>query len=140
MSTLTTYELNEQVAKRASEKEEFRVALLSDPKKALENEFGVEIPADLQIEVHLETKNTLHLIVPEKEKEKEKDTLELSDDQLDQVAGGRTQGSSNAVCVYGAPGRWEMANSFSPIHPPAGLPSWEELHGNKPPSKPRRIP
>jgi len=122
MSTLTTYELNEQIAKRASEKEEFRVALLSDPKKALENEFGVVIPEGLQIEVHMETKNTLHLIVPER------DTLALSDDQLDQVAGGRSQGSGNCVCVYGVPGGWEMGNSFRPIHPPAGHPSWEELH------------
>lgn len=139
MSTLTTYELNEQIAKRASEKEEFRVALLSDPKKALEKEFGVVIPEDLQIKVHLETKNTLHLIVPEQ------DTLELSDDQLDQVAGGIIQSTGDPVCVYGVPGRWEMDNSVQPIHPPAGRPTWEDLHGRGPSngdpnSKPRRIP
>ena len=103
MSTLTTYELNEKIAKRASEKEEFRAALLSDPKKALENEFGVVIPDSLQIEIHQETKNTLHLIVPEQ------DTLELTDDQLDQVAGGVAALNPNdMVCVYGVPGEWKF--------------------------------
>lgn len=100
MSTLTTYELNQQIAKRVSEKDEFRSALLSDPKKALENEFGVVIPESLQIVLHQETKNTLHLIVPER------DTLELDDDQLDQVAGGVSSGDMR--CVYGVPGKWNF--------------------------------
>lgn len=102
MSTLTTYELNQQIAKRASEKEEFRAALLSDPKKALENEFNVVIPDTLKIEVHLETKNTLHLIVPER------DTLELSDDQLDQVAGGVAPANMDFTVAYGVPGAWNF--------------------------------
>ena len=101
MSTLTTYELNELVAKRASEKEEFRAALLSDPKKALESEFTVVIPDSLQIVVHQETKNTLHLIVPER------DTLELSDDQLEQVAGGVVANMDFTV-AYGVPGAWNF--------------------------------
>jgi hypothetical protein len=125
MSTLTTYELNEQIAKRASEKEDFRAALLSDPKKALENEFGVVIPDTLKIEVHLETKNTLHLIVPEQ------DTLELTDDQLDQVAGGVWAGpDSKFTCVYGIPGGWTFPEApidheFVPsrLHPPD--PTWK---------------
>ncbi|KUO78714.1 MAG: hypothetical protein APF81_20170 [Desulfosporosinus sp. BRH_c37] len=106
MSTLTTFELNEKIAKRAIEKEEFRAALLSNPKKALENEFGVIIPDNLQIKIHQETKNTLHLIVPEL------DTLELTDDQLNQVAGGFSSNFDNYCVAYGVPGAWNFPDIF----------------------------
>jgi hypothetical protein len=108
MADLTTYELNLLIGQRAEQKEEFRAALLSDPKKALEQEFEVVIPDNIKIELHEETKNTMHLIVPMSAK----DTLELTDDQLEQVGGGVSLGSNMCV-AYGAPGAWHFPNANS---------------------------
>ena len=106
MANLTTYELNFLIGKRADEKEEFRAALLSDPKKALEKEFAVVIPDNIKIELHEERKNTMHLIVPMSAK----DTLDLTEDQLEQVSGGVSHNPQGmGVCTaYGVPGDWNF--------------------------------
>jgi len=95
---LTTIEVNQLIAERASENEEFRLALLSDPKAALEKEFSVTFPEQTKVEVHVESTKELHLIIPAGNID------ELSDDQLEDVAGGiNNTGSLSPICAYGVP-------------------------------------
>lgn len=98
---LKTLELNQLIAEKAGENEEFRLALLSDPKSALEKEFAVTFPEGINVQVHVENSRELHLIIPAQNID------ELSDDQLEDVAGGvAARHPGNMVVVYGvqAPG------------------------------------
>jgi hypothetical protein len=52
------------IIQRAWEDPEFKAALLAEPRLTLERELGVTFPPDLQIFVHEENANTLHLILP----------------------------------------------------------------------------
>ncbi|MGI6647523.1 MAG: NHLP leader peptide family RiPP precursor [Bacillota bacterium] len=79
---LSTLELNEVIAQKARENEEFRLALLNDPKAAIAKEFGVLLPDNTKVEVHVESPRVLHLIIPAGNAD------ELTDDQLEDVAGG----------------------------------------------------
>lgn len=94
---LSTLELNQLVAQKASENEEFRLALLNDPKSAMEKEFEVTFPEDTTIQVHVENIQELHLIIPAQK------TDELSDDQLEDVAGGVMSNPGTMVVAYGVP-------------------------------------
>ena len=49
---------------RAMRDEQFRQSLLRDPKGTLERELGAKIPAGVTIQVHEETENTVHFVVP----------------------------------------------------------------------------
>ena len=49
---------------KALKDDDFRKALLADPKAALEKEWGVSLPADLNIAVHQESKHQLHVVLP----------------------------------------------------------------------------
>lgn len=78
------YELD--IIVKAWRDEQFRQALLKNPKKAIEDEFRVMVPDDMTISVHEESDNSLHLIVPSKPTQIVADTL--SDDELKEVIGG----------------------------------------------------
>ena len=49
---------------RAGEDSEFRARLLASPKVAIEQEFGVTLPADHEIHVHEESYKATHLVLP----------------------------------------------------------------------------
>lgn len=71
-----------KIAAKAMEDEAFRAKLLSDPKSAIAESTGLEFPAEVNIVVHEETDDTLHLVIPPAIPD------ELTDDQLEAVAGG----------------------------------------------------
>jgi len=97
-NVLSTYELNQLIGKKAGEDEEFRLALLKDPISALEKAFNVKFPEQTKVDLHVESSNVLHLIIPAA------NTDELNDDQLEGVAGG-VVGSNpgNMLVAYGVP-------------------------------------
>ena len=103
---ISTYELNAMIGKKAVEDEEFRLGLLSDPKGTLEKALNVKFPDSTKFEVHVETGDTLHLIIPAK------NAQELTDDQLEQVAGGKQmdfgQVDDSLIMAYGVPGGWQL--------------------------------
>jgi hypothetical protein len=82
--TLRDYEL--EIIVKAWRDESFRLRLLKDPKNAIEEEFQVSVPGDMEICVHEENENNMHLIVPKPPEDFCSD--ELSDDELRDVIGG----------------------------------------------------
>lgn len=96
---LSTLELNQLIAQKACENEEFRLALINDAKAAIGKEFAVTFPENTKVEVHMESLNVLHLIIPAGNAD------ELTDDQLEDVAGGVAAGGAGigggAVLAYG---------------------------------------
>ncbi len=72
-----------ELAVKAWKDEAFMKALKADPKAVINKEYGLQIPANVQVEVVEETPNKLYLRLPPNPS-----GLELSDEQLEAVAGG----------------------------------------------------
>ena len=73
-------EVRARLTQKAFMDADFRGKLLSDPKGAIAQEFGVEVPDNVNIEVHECDMNTIHLALPPK--------AELNEEQLEMVAAG----------------------------------------------------
>jgi hypothetical protein len=56
--------LEQELIEKALKDPTFYKALMANPKSALESQFGVTLPAALQIDVHQEEPNHLHLVIP----------------------------------------------------------------------------
>jgi hypothetical protein len=86
---------------------EFKKAVVSDPKGMLERHTGQKLPAQVNIFIHEEGANTLHLSIPVTPN----NVAELSDEDLEKVAGGTEivslviTGVSAALTVAGTIGR-----------------------------------
>jgi len=82
----TAEDLQARLIARAWEDDEFKQALLDDPKSAIADELGVELPGDLEIQVVEENPNMICLVLPVRP-ETARDP-ELSEEELEAVAGG----------------------------------------------------
>jgi hypothetical protein len=71
---------------RAWQDEAFKQELLRDPKAVVERELGITIPAGVNIRLHEETPTELHFVLP---LDPARAGVELSDAELDAVAGGK---------------------------------------------------
>ena len=74
-------EIYSSIVEKAATDGSFREALLTDAKSAISREFDMTIPASLEIKVHENDGNTVHLPLPAKPEI-------LKEFQLDQVTGG----------------------------------------------------
>jgi hypothetical protein len=75
--------LNQQVIARALKDPEYRETLLADPRAALSQAFGQELPADVQVKVIEQEPDTIYLLLPHGAA-----SAELSEAELDSIAGG----------------------------------------------------
>jgi hypothetical protein len=96
--TPTRRDVELQLIKRAWTDEAFARQLQEDPRRAVEDALGVQLPAEITIQVLQETPTTLFLVVPP-----QPDTLpegELTDADLAAVAGGTSawEGSCAETC------------------------------------------
>ena len=57
-------EMLQQIVEKSSLDEEFRQALLSDPKTTICDELGITMPESMQIQVHQSDMQTVHLALP----------------------------------------------------------------------------
>jgi len=73
---------------KAMADEAFKSELISNPKAVIAREIGQELPQDVEIEVLESTPKKLYLVLPLKVESGEIPTEELSDKELDAVAGG----------------------------------------------------
>ncbi|CAM4149629.1 NHLP leader peptide family RiPP precursor [Saccharibacillus endophyticus] len=65
MATLTTETLiKTQVIQKAWEDPEFRARLLADPKSALRDAFGIELPDHIRLTAVEESANDFYLVIP----------------------------------------------------------------------------
>lgn len=55
-----------QLIARAQHDHAFRQALIADPKRTLESVLGVILPDNVVIQVHEQTAQTIHLVLPPK--------------------------------------------------------------------------
>ena len=79
-------EVERRLVERSLQDEEFRQRLLADPKAAVEEELGIQLPAEVQVRVVEETADTIYLVLPSASPAGE--GRELSDRELEEVAGG----------------------------------------------------
>ena len=104
MAANSWQELQAQIIARAAVDEGFRAGVIDDPKTAIATKLGVNLPADLDIQVHEETATTTHLVLPATGKLREADLLlaaggndprpgAMSLDDLRQLASGENSGS-----------------------------------------------
>jgi nitrile hydratase alpha subunit len=63
---------------------EFKKEVAKDPKGILERHIGQKLPTDLKIFIHEEDANTVHFSLPPAPS----NLMELSDEELEKVAGG----------------------------------------------------
>ena len=109
--TLTRDEIEEIVINNATKHPEYLAALLKDPKKVVETQLNNKLPEGLEVKVLQETGDTIYLRLPHVITE----GSELSDSDLEQVAGGKDDsGSSNTsyTCNNGV-GGFNTRNEFS---------------------------
>lgn len=56
--------LRDQIIQKAWEDAEFKKQLLSNPKKALKEAFGIDVPDSIELKALEETPNKVHLVIP----------------------------------------------------------------------------
>lgn len=78
--------IQEQIIAKAMKEETFLQELLSNPKGAVERGLGITLPQGTNIQVHEDTANTVHIVLPMKAQLGE--PQELSDAELEQAVGG----------------------------------------------------
>ena len=64
MATNSWEELQAQIIAQALEDEGFRTGVIDNAKAAIAAKFGVNLPAELDIQVHEDTATTAHLVLP----------------------------------------------------------------------------
>lgn len=73
-------EMRVHLLAKAGEDADFRSQLVSDPKATINQEFGIEIPDNVQIEVHESDMRTIHLALPP--------GPDLNEEQLEAISAG----------------------------------------------------
>ena len=85
---------------------DFRQKVVSDPKGMLEQHIGQKLPPQVKIFIHQEDINTVHFSIPPAPA----DLTELSDAELESVAGGTDVFTTLAVCLTAA---WTVAGTIA---------------------------
>jgi hypothetical protein len=90
-------EVEQKIIEKASKDGQFKSNLINNPKKILNQEFGLELPDNISLEVLEEKPDKFYLVLPV-----DKNKIALSDEMLDNVAGGRPgyEGERNSSVGY----------------------------------------
>ena len=80
-------EMERRLVEKSLQDDAFRQKLLADPRAAVEEELGTQLPEDVQVVAMEETADTAYLVLPFRSTEAQ-ETGELSDRELEAVAGG----------------------------------------------------
>jgi hypothetical protein len=95
------YEIERRVIERSLQDESFRRRLLADPKAALQEELGAQLPKEVEVRAVEETADTIYLVLPSASPLGEGG--ELSDRELEGVAGGLSswdESCQTQLCDY----------------------------------------
>ena len=80
-------EMERRIVQRSIEDDTFRQRLIEDPKAAVEQELGSRLPEGVRVVAVEETADTIYLVLPGTPM-KGRESVELSDPDLESVAGG----------------------------------------------------
>ena len=89
-------EIERTLVQRSLQDEDFRQMLLDDPKAAVEQELGTQLPEGVEVRVVEESAQTIYLVLPSATAVGEGG--ELSDRDLEAVAGGADGGTWGDAC------------------------------------------
>jgi len=92
---LTRREIEAKIVALAWQDDDFRRKFVADPKGQFEQRLGTKLPASLKMTAHEENENSLHFVIPVKPKS----AAELSDEELEKVAGGTDLVTTLTVAV-----------------------------------------
>lgn len=92
-------EMERRIVQKSLEDEGFRQKLLNDPKAAVEEELGAPLPEGVEIRAVEETADTVFLVLPPSGSSAGGDNEEISDQDLDAVAGGAGDRPTENTCV-----------------------------------------
>lgn len=67
-AVITASELRDHLIKQAGENDEFRARLLANPKATVSEDYGFDLPENLNLYVHEEDATTAHLVLPRSKK------------------------------------------------------------------------
>jgi len=90
---VTRGEITDIISSFAAQDPKYRELLLADPKDVLSKQMGQELPESLNVKVVEETADTIYLVAPYVAPAAGD---ELSDDDLEKVAGGKGKGGDGA--------------------------------------------
>ena len=79
-SMLTAEEMRQHLTEKAVEDSDFRRQLITDPKGAIHQEFGIDIPENIEIKVHESDMSTVHMALPP--------SPVLDEEQLEAISAG----------------------------------------------------
>ena len=96
--TMTVSALRKQLIEKATSDSEFRSRLMADPKTAIEAETGVIVPSEFNVEVHEDTADTSHLVLPP--------PAQLGEADLAQAAGG---------IDWSGVGQWQEGRTYDEV-------------------------
>ncbi len=91
---MTRGEMQDLLTGFATRNPEYRAALLRNPKDVIQAQFQLELPANLEVEVQVETADRVYVVLPHILEE----GAELSDVDLEAVAGGNSV-KSDQDCI-----------------------------------------
>lgn len=81
----TADEMRAALVARAAEDDAFRSQLMAEPKATIKREFDIDVPEDVEIQVHEDSSNTAHLVLP--------NNATLTEVELARVAGAGKNGA-----------------------------------------------
>ena len=93
-------DMERRLIEKSVEDESFRQRLLEDPKGAVEEELGMQLPEGVRVQAVEETQDTIYLVLPSSTPIARGEVGALSDQELESVAGGWGDTWGNASCVY----------------------------------------
>lgn len=92
----TRRDIEAHIIAQAWKDEAYKQELLSNPKAVIEREFGVQLPAETNVQVLEENPINLYFVLPMRPNLSE---VELSEEQLEAVAGGATPVAVATIAV-----------------------------------------
>jgi hypothetical protein len=92
-------EIERRLIEKSLQDESLRQRLLADPREALEEELGTQLPDNVEVRVE-ESAETIYLVLPNSSPLVGEDE-ELSDQELEMVAGGSSsQSGLCSICAW----------------------------------------
>ncbi|BAZ48782.1 nitrile hydratase-like protein [Nostoc sp. NIES-4103] len=83
MKTLLNVDLQTELTTRAAKDPQFAAQLLEDPKGTLSAFINMDLPSDLEVSIHQESGNNLHIVLPAFDSPQKTDAdMDIADDEI----------------------------------------------------------